>query len=1032
MPAHAESPLTDPTSGSSEGLDRWSWRGHVSSVTKRPTAVNGVGGNAAVARRIRVFSSGQGINVSLNLPIPPVRAGARDDVASRLAGVLATAPAWLQAAVAWHCPTPGVADCGNGAGSVGSADADAALLTAAVSRLADPDVVLPVGCIAHEAAFDDARIVLLVRGIDSDTRGCDAWAALAVASTAMAFESARMELRLESLRRSERLQQALYEIANLAGSSLDMQEVLTRIHAVVGRLTMARNFYIVLFDDLRETLRFLYFVDELDPWVADPDQELHVSEMPSSLTIALLRRGQPMLGPSAKLRAEFDIDIEDPDARRHGPDSVTWLGVPLRRDGRVSGAIVVQSYEQSSRYTEEDRALLEFVAQHILTALDRKQAHTELERRVASRTLELQDANIGLHAQIAERARAERLQSALYRISELSIAAGSLERFYADLHAIIGELLYARNFYIAMLSADGAHIEFPYSVDERDVVRRARTRAKGLTEYVIATGKPLLALREGIGQLESGGDLQTRGSLAQCWLGVPLTRDSTPVGVLAVQSYDPQISFVTSDQELLTFVAHHIDSALDRKRVQDALKTAHTELEFRVEARTRELEDANRELRAQIGERVRAQQRLLHQARHDSLTGLPNRVQFLERLNTALAPDALGDTTPFAVLFLDLDRFKLVNDGMGHAAGDAMLVEVGNRISVLLGPEDIVARLGGDEFALMLGGVDEPEVAEAMASAILATLVRPMWVAGRELFPSASIGIAMSHADYTDGDGLLRDADAAMYRAKACGRDRSERFDEAMRAEATRLLDLEADLRRAILQDAFEPHFQPIVRVSDGAVIGHEALLRWRHELHGVLYPGDFIGVGEDSGLIEQVDWLMYRKVIRQMVLSNGPGYVSINVSPRHFRADDFVERLMELVDGAGADPHRLRIEITEVALLDDAPRALRMLSTLRGHGIQVMLDDFGTGFSALSYLHRFPIHTLKIDQSFVQGLGSDMHAESLALVRAILALAATLGIDSVAEGVETQQQRDLLADLGCQYAQGYLYGRPAPMDALT
>ncbi|MCD9028419.1 EAL domain-containing protein [Luteimonas sp. BDR2-5] len=929
--------------------------------------------------------------------------------------ILSTRPPGVRVAVAWRCAVLGE-------DGVCSGDADLALRGKASERL-DGDMDAAASGI-RDVRLDDARLAIVFDAHGAAGRAAaEAWAELAAISAAMALDGARSAQRLESLRRSERLQQALYEIANLASSALEMREVLVRIHAVVDRLTTAKNFYIVLYDDLRERLRFLYFVDERDPWVADPDQELHVSEMPNSLTIALLRHGQPMLGPSAALRMAHDVET-DPV---HGPDSADWLGVPLRRDGRVCGAIVVQSYDQPDRYSHEDRALLEFVAQHILTALDRKQAHTELERRVAARTLELQEANTDLQAQIVERARAGRLQGALYRISELSVAAGSLERFYADLHAIIGELLYARNFYIAMLSADGTRIEFPYSVDERDAVRRARKRSNGLTEYVIASGQPLLARREGILMLESCGELRSRGSHAHCWLGVPLMRDARPVGVIAVQSYDPDIAFAASDQELLVFVAQHIDSALDRKRAQDALKAAHTELEFRVEARTRELENANRELRAQIGERVRAQQRLVHQARHDPLTGLPNRVQFLERMNAALAPGEDGTTTPFAVLFLDLDRFKLVNDSVGHAAGDAMLVETGKRISALLGPDDIVARLGGDEFALMLGGVDDPAVAEAMADAILSTLARPMWVAGRELYPSASIGIAMSHPDYAVGDGLLRDADAAMYRAKACGRDRSERFDEQMRAEATRLLDLEADLRRAILQDAFEPHFQPIVRLADGAVVGHEALLRWQHELHGTLYPTDFIGVGEDSGLIEQVDWLMYRKVIHRMTASDCPGYVSINVSPRHFRSDDFVERLLQLIDEAGADPERLRIEITEIALLDDAPRALRMLRTLRERGVMALLDDFGTGFSALSYLHRFPIQALKIDQSFVIGLGSEMHAESLALVRAILALAGTLGIDTIAEGVETVQQRELLAGLGCQYGQGFLYGRPCP-----
>jgi len=936
------------------------------------------------------------------------------DAVARARGILATAPAGVAAAIAWQCPH-------SGCGALQTPDAPAALGRDAADALDGGLTTTIDGVQLHRAVRGDLYVAVAIEA-RSDAAMYTAWARLAADGLLSALDALASRHVVATLQRSERLQQALYEIADLAGSALEVGEVLARIHGVVGGLMTAENFYIVLYDDLSETLRFLYFVDALDPWVADPEQELHVSDMPNSLTIALLREGQPMLGPSAQLRRAHGVDDGD---LLHGPDSADWLGVPLRRDGRVCGAIVVQSYDRPDRYSQDDRALLEFVAQHILTALDRKQALAELERRVDSRTQELKDANFGLQAQIAERARAERLQRALYRISELSVAAGSVERFYADLHAIVGELLYARNFYIAMLSQDGQRLEFPYSVDERDMARRPRDRANGLTEYVIDSGEPLLARRESIVLLEASGELQSRGTHAQCWLGVPLSRDGRPVGAIAVQSYDPEISFAHSDQALLTFVAHHIDSALERKRAQEALKAAHTELEFRVDARTRELEEANRELRAQIGERVRAQQRLVHQARHDPLTGLPNRVQLLERLNAALASSE-SRQEPFAVLFLDLDRFKLVNDSVGHAAGDAMLVEIAQRISTLLGPQDMAARLGGDEFAVVLGGVDDADVADTMAAALLATLSRPMWVAGRELYPSGSIGISMSHAG-ADGDGLLRDADAAMYRAKACGRDRSERFDEAMRAEATRLLDLEADLRRAILQDAFEPFFQPIVRLSDGVVIGHEALLRWRHELHGILPPADFIGVGEDSGLIEQVDWLMYRRVIGLMATADCPGYVSINVSPRHFRSDDFVERLLFLLESAGADPARLRIEITEVALLDDAPRALRMLSQLRERGVLVLLDDFGTGFSALSYLHRFPIQALKIDQSFVQGLGSDLHAESLALVRAILALAGTLGIDTIAEGVETQAQRDMLDELGCQYGQGYLYGRPAP-----
>jgi len=936
---------------------------------------------------------------------------------SGLAQLLArTLPTGSTVAVGWDDPLLGMTVSLSGAATAAHGTAVEGMLAGGPPGEGGYDV-------SAAWTVDDTRVALVAQpGRQLPNALREGWVALARSTIDATFASARAQLRIRGLRKSERLRQALYEIADVSGAGLDMREMLARIHAIVGTLMPAENFYIVRYDDVRDTIRFLYFVDERDPWTADPDDEIPVAQMPNSLTVAMLRHGQPMLGPSAQVRRRLGV-TKDP---AHGPDSADWLGVPMRRDGYVSGAIVVQSYDQPQRYTHEDRALLEFVSQHILTALDRKSAQDELERRVEERTRDLQHANWVLEAEIVERERAESLQRALFRISELSITAGSIERFYADVHAIIDELLDAKNFYIALLSEDGSRLEFPYSVDERDPVRKPRRLGMGLTEYVIRNGQALLVDRQGMGQLVEAGQVRSHGAMAHCWLGVPLTRDGAPTGVIAVQSYSADVVFSPADQELLTFVAHHIDGALARKRTQEYLKATHAELEFRVEARTRELEQANRELRAQIGERVRAQQRLTHQARHDHLTGLPNRVFLLDRLDSMMLQMFEPGRLPFAVLFLDLDRFKLINDSMGHAAGDAMLIEVGRRIRAAIGVEDVVARLGGDEFAIVLESVADGDAAGEVASLVLKKLGRSMWVAGRELFPSASIGIALWQPRYRHADELLRDADAAMYRAKARGRDRSERFDEEMRAEAMRLLDLEADLRRAIQRDAFEPYFQPIVRLSDGAVVGHEALLRWKHELHGSLPPSEFIRVCEDSGLIEQVDWLLYRKVVAWMGRSPG-GYVSINVSPRHFHAEDFAERLLRIADDAGVDPRRLRIEITEGALLDDAPRAARILGTLRGHGVLALLDDFGTGFSALSYLHRFPIQALKIDQSFVAGLVGETHAESLALVRAILALAGTLGIDTIGEGVETEHQRQLLADLGCAYGQGYLFGRPAP-----
>ncbi len=850
------------------------------------------------------------------------------------------------------------------------------------------------------------------------------WFAMARELVAATLQLAEADARIETLEKSKRLQHALYEISDLAGSGLEMRDMLARIHQVVGGLMPAENFYIVQYDGKRETMRYLYFADSRDAFDPDADIEYAVDHNMHSMTAALLRHGRPLIGSPRTIIES--LNIQD-DEYAGGPMSEDWLGVPLLRDTQVCGAIVVQDYERAQRYGIEDRALLEYVAQHILTALDRKTAQVELERRVKERTHALEIANVELQAEVVERERAEKLQQALFRITELSVSADSLERFYADLHSIVGELLYAKNFYIALLTSDGKFIEFPYVADEIDMRQiRDRPRAKGLTEYVIDTGKPLLADRARIQTLETQGLVNSFGPLAHCWLGVPLSRDDTVLGVIGVQSYTPGIGFIERDQELLTFVAHHIDAALARKRAQDTLITAHAELETRVQTRTQELADANRELREQIAERLRAEQRLRHQARHDSLTGLPNRAQLQERLDDAIARVSTGGK-PFSVMFLDIDRFKLINDSVGHVAGDELLVEASRRISQVIGRDDIVARLGGDEFAILAEGIDDAEIAEQYAAAIRRVLGQSMWIEGREVFPSASIGIALWNPRYRKSEELLRDADAAMYRAKRRGRNRSELFDEEMRAEAMRLLDLEADLRRAIMHDAFEPHFQPILRLQDGQQVGCEALVRWNHEHRGLLTPSQFIGVGEDSSLIEQVDWLMYAHVVSSM--SEYPGhYVSINVSPRHFLSDNFADRLLRMLDEADQDPRRLRIEITEVALIEDAPRALRILRDLRHHGIAALLDDFGTGFSALSYLHRFPIQGLKIDRSFVAGLEGDTSTESLALVRAILAMALTLGIDTIAEGIETDRQREILVEQGCEFGQGYLLGMPLPL----
>lgn len=848
--------------------------------------------------------------------------------------------------------------------------------------------------------------------------------ARALASALVEKESLRLAVARTG--QAERLQNALYSIAELASSELDMPRMLARLHEIVAGLMYAENFFIVRYSAARQTIRFIYFADSQDPFIPDPDTELGIAELPNSLTLGMIRHGRALMGPSAQLRAQ--IGLEPADA--HGPDSADWLGVPLLSGEEVRGAVVVQCYDGQVSFSEEDRVLLSFVAQHILTALERRDAREELERRVGERTRELARTNSELRSEVEERQRAERLQAALFRIAELSITTGSQDAFHAAVHEVVGRLLYARNFFIALLNEGGDGLEFPYSVDERDAQRPPRHLAHGLSEYVLRTRKPLLADHDKVSELVANGEVQSSGAASRCWLGVPLIRDEVAVGVVVVQSYSDEVMFTHRDQELLTFVSFHIASGLVRKRAQERLLEAYAELEHRVEERTEALARANSELRAQIVERERAERELTHLALHDSLTGLPNRTQFLDRLQQSMQEYAKRTDSPFAVLFLDLDRFKVVNDSVGHLVGDELLKHAARRISMAVREPDMVARLGGDEFAVLLEDVGDEAGAIEVGRRIIDALSAPMMIEGKELFTSASIGIALATPEYLAAEELLRDADAAMYRAKAAGRNTSETFDAGLRLEALRVLDLESDLRRSLARGDFEPYFQPIVALEDARTIAHEALLRWHHPVRGLLLPGSFLSVAQDSGLIEQIDWQVFEQAIAAIPrLCPDGGYVCINVSPRHLHSRAFVPRLQALLAKAGAEGRQLRVELTEGALLEGSESVHHSLAQLRAAGIIAQIDDFGTGYSALSYLHRFPIGALKIDRSFVADLDKDLAGSGRgAVVGAILAMARSLDLEVIAEGIETPGQRDMLMKLGCQLGQGYYFGLPLPL----
>ncbi|EAW37936.1 GGDEF domain-containing response regulator [Lyngbya sp. PCC 8106] len=474
------------------------------------------------------------------------------------------------------------------------------------------------------------------------------------------------------------------------------------------------------------------------------------------------------------------------------------------------------------------------------------------------------------------------------------------------------------------------------------------------------------------------------------------------------------VDYITKPFEFEEILAR-VKNQLALKDAKSKLSTLNSQLEKRVEQRKKQLEVANA--------------KLLEMALHDPLTGLPNRRFLMEQLEQSLNRAKQDSQSQFAVLFLDCDRFKVVNDSLGHLVGDELLIALSRRLETLLNPDDILARLGGDEFIILLKSIHHSQQVTQIANSILEALSQPFQLEGYEVFINTSIGIALWHPNYENPEHLLRDADNAVYKAKALGRGRYHIFDSTMHVAAINTLELETELHKAIKEQELVVYYQPIVVLNTGQIVGFEALVRWQHPTRGLISPHSFIPIAEEIGLIIPLgQWVLHQscqqlQTWKKQNLVDDSFFVSVNLSARQLTQLNLNEQVDQIIHDTQINPQCLKLEITESSLMENPQIAIEILKKFKQRGIQLGIDDFGTGYSSLSYLHYFPLDTLKIDQSFVKQI--DENSKHLGLVPIIINIAKILEMNVIAEGIETPTQLRQLLSLNCKLGQGYLFSRP-------
>ncbi|MDD8059916.1 MULTISPECIES: sensor domain-containing diguanylate cyclase [Shewanella] len=834
----------------------------------------------------------------------------------------------------------------------------------------------------------------------------------------------RLKRLAKKYKRSEIIQNALLGISNIATQVKSLEDFYQRVHLHLQQLIPAENFFIAS-RDLKTGLTSLpFFADLQDSHPTDlyPDQEIS-SLLNSGLTGYVLRNGEPLLCDDKK----FNELIASGDIKSLGSPSHQWLGVPIKNQDVVSGVLVVQSYNEANTYGELELELMGFICHHISGVMERLEHHEQLEQAITERTKELSQAYDKVKIEVQERVKAEKLQKTLFEIADLSASNVLQQDFYLRIHTIISQLIPAHNCFISLID-DHNMLSFPFYVSQMTAqYPSSRPMQDGLTEYILQHKLPRLLSAKDIAQMVANGEVYSKSpelnktQRMHQWIGIPLIINGDIAGALTIYSLDDEHIYQLKDLELLTFVSQHIANAIERKQAVESLKNSHELLEDKVIERTRALAELNNNLQQEINQRRKIEDQLVHDAQHDGLTGLPNRSYLMERLSHALKHLRRHGLDQFALLFIDLDRFKLINDSFGHLEGDRFLIETAQRIKSCVRDNDTLARMGGDEFVILLDSISTTDDAIEVCERILQALSMPYELGKQEFIAGASIGVAFSGRNkLVTSESLLRDADAAMYQAKANGKGCYVIFDDKLSNQSKQQHELEADFKQALDKQEFDIHYVEVVDFTSGEIIAIEPQIEWHHPEHGRIEHTKLKHLAAQYQLTLNLDGYIFAHLSQQYHLLKQQYHQDItlhlSISSQHIKNKFVLRNLKNSIKASNIDANKLMLFFNEKALVQDTENHINGFDMISQLGVKIGIDGYGTGYSSLSCLSFLPITALKLDNDISKHLLND---KQLQLVKAYQLTAETLNFDMYATTVDTQQQVRQFLELGYIRGQG-------------